>query len=275
MVIYEFDTCYEQQTFYREKNPLKVDFTALEGVNGYCDEEAAAHILEVSGRNDSTLAFLGNGNFHYMSYLLLHKIKQDFSLLVLDHHPDMQPSFLEELLSCGCWIKHALEKLPFLREVTVMGVKRELLEELAVTDGFYFCGKEQGVYRYRKEGKNITCIEESFFSGNPHKDKEWCGKLEELLKRSLFHPIYLSVDKDVLAERDCITNWDAGSMTLETMLAVLDFAAKQQPVLGMDVCGEWDGRESTITESPGKIISRNNRCNGKLAEWWDTLRRSE
>ena len=269
MILYEFDDCYKMQHFYEGKSPIKIDFTTLEGVNGYCDDKAKAYILDIVKNNNSSLAFLGNGNFHYMSYLLLHKVNQDFSLLVLDHHPDMQPSFFEELLSCGCWIKHALDNLSYLKEAMVLGVKQQLLEELIQTEGFEFLGRQQGIYRYQKNGKSVICVEEQFFVERSKENIKWCGQLQKLLKEGLSYPVYVSVDKDVLAESDCVTNWDAGSMTLDTMMKVLHLTTQEHKIFAMDVCGEWDGLESTITETPAQIIKKNNRCNQMLAEWWD------
>lgn len=268
MLLIEFDECYEEQDFYENLNPKKIDFTLLEGVNGYCDDEAKKYVLDVLDKNQDSLAFWGNGNYHYMSYLALQKIKQDFSLCVFDHHPDMQPSFFEELLSCGCWIKHALENLTHLKNVLVLGVKKELLEELSETEGFTFLGLEQGIYQYEKDGKHIMCIEESFFVGSPWKNQEWCGKVENIFRERLSFPVYLSIDKDVLSEQDCITNWDAGSMRLETMMQLLHLLAKSQEIIAMDVCGEWDGMGSMVTESFAEIVSKNNRCNEEISKWW-------
>ncbi len=38
--------------------------------------------------------FIDSGNHHYMSKLWTDKITSPFSLVVFDHHPDMQPSFI-------------------------------------------------------------------------------------------------------------------------------------------------------------------------------------
>lgn len=252
MILYEFDDCYRVQDFYKQFPHKKMDFTLLEGVNGYCDDDAKEMILNVMQQKDDSLQFWGNGNYHYMSYLALQKVQFDFSLLVFDHHPDMQPSFFEELLSCGCWIKHALEKLEHLKQVVVLGVKKELLEELAQTEGFLFLGKDEYSYRYEKNGKSILCIEESFFVDNLWESFDLCGKLFDI-------PVYVSVDKDVLSEKDCITNWDSGSMRFDTMMQLLEQVSQSHSIFAMDVCGEWDGIER---------IEKNNQCNEKLANWW-------
>lgn len=266
MILFEFDDCYKEQSFYKDFNPKRVDLTALEGVNGYCDDEAKAYILKIMKENNESLAFFGNGNYHYMSYLALHKIECDFSLVVFDHHTDMQPSFFEELLSCGCWIKHGLENLSYLKSVLVLGVKKELLEELSQTEGFIFLGKTEGVYCYEKNRKHVICVEEAFFMDNPWQNQKWCEKIENIFQKILEHSIYISIDKDVLLEVDCVTNWDAGSMSLETMMKLLSFLEKTYDIVSMDVCGEWDKIESS-----GKMIAKNNRCNEKLVKWWKNL----
>ncbi len=273
MVLYEFDDCYERQIFYKGRQPVRKDLSKMEGVCGYCDEEAAAQLRE-SIDETNELSFLGNGNFHYVSYFLLRPIQEQFSLLVLDHHPDLQPPFWGEMLSCGCWIKYALENLPLLQEVMVVGVERSLLEELARTEGFLFCGEEQGVFRYKKDGKPILCVEESLCAGDCHRDEGWRETIRQQIRETLRHPIYVSVDKDVLTEDACVTNWDGGSMTLETMREVLNCAAEELPLLGMDVCGEWDGREIGRRERSETILSKNNRCNQMLSEWWEEQKKA-
>ena len=50
-------------------------------------------------------------------------------------------------------------------------------------------------------------------------------------------PLYISIDKDVMSEDECTTNWDQGSMRWTLLTSLLEAMLKQK-VLGVDICGE-------------------------------------
>ena len=81
--------------------------------------------------------FLDSGNYHYLTKLWLELVKEPFELLVFDHHTDMQRPAFGGILSCGGWIREALETNENLKHVILVGppetameeTKRELLED--------------------------------------------------------------------------------------------------------------------------------------------------
>ncbi len=102
----------------------------IPGTNGYCSEEAAGEIRKrLAGLPPGGLHFLDNGNYHYITRFFLEKMNEPFDLIVRDHHTDMQPPALGEILSCGSWILHCLEnrdgRLAALRRVLLIGPPRE------------------------------------------------------------------------------------------------------------------------------------------------------
>ncbi len=259
--ILDFNGYYKKQTFYEGIPAAWVDLRELEGVNGYCDEEAkktiiartASYMQECMKQYKVPVSWLGSGNYHYNAGLLAEQLNRPFSLVVFDHHPDMQPSFFSEMLSCGCWILHSL-KLPWLREVVLLGVKEELLR--ALSDTLQINPIETGnpwLYQYVYHGKHIYGIREEFF-------KQMHFSLEltaSWLKNWLSEPVYISIDKDVLTEKECPTTWDGGSMSLEQMLAVCRHLKENYRLIGADICGEGDREETLVS---------NNRCNRALAD---------
>lgn len=92
------------------------DFRHIEGSTCYCSEEAADEIRHrISTLPLSALHLIGTGDFHYQTLFWLERIREPFSLLLVDNHPDDQPgAFGAELLSCGNWARQAKE-LPLLR----------------------------------------------------------------------------------------------------------------------------------------------------------------
>ena len=85
-------------------------------------EEIRKRIQEYSYEG---IHFLDSGNYHYLSKFWLEKVQQPFSLILFDHHTDMQPSAFFGLLSCGSWVKEVLETNPYVKEVCVVGPPKE------------------------------------------------------------------------------------------------------------------------------------------------------
>jgi hypothetical protein len=54
-------------------------------------------------------------------------------------------------------------------------------------------------------------------------------------------PLYVSLDKDVLLEKEAVVNWDSGHLTLAEVQAILDvfLRASHGNLAGMDIVGDW------------------------------------
>lgn len=259
--ILDFNGYYREQCFYNGIPVTWVPLRSLEGVNGYCDQNAKEEILaktapymqECKNQHKPSVSWLGNGNYHYVAGLLVEQLKRPFSLVVFDHHPDMQPSFFSELLSCGCWILHSL-KLPWLKEVVLFGVKEELLQAISETLQINpIETRNPWLYQYAYNGKQIYGIKEEFFASAQFSLEQ----AQSWLKNWLSEPVYISIDKDVLIKQECPTNWDGGSMTMLQMLAMCRHLKENYRLLGVDVCGEGDSQEA---------LPYNQACNRAIAE---------
>lgn len=51
-------------------------------------------------------------------------IHTPFSLVLIDHHTDMQDARADGMLSCGGWVKAVIEENPMLKHVFVLGVPK-------------------------------------------------------------------------------------------------------------------------------------------------------
>lgn len=78
---------------------------------------------------------------------------------------------------------------------------------------------------------------------------EFAKKLENLkavhfvrkkkdLPKHFEHPIYASIDKDVLSEKFLKLGWDQGNMQIEELLEAVKFLLEKREVLGVDISGE-------------------------------------
>ncbi|HBT38537.1 MAG: Uncharacterized protein XD58_0885 [Thermotoga sp. 50_1627] len=58
------------------------------------------------------------------------------------------------------------------------------------------------------------------------------------LPKCLEHPIYLSIDKDVLSDRFLKLGWDQGTMKPEELLEAVKLLCKEFEIVGVDISGE-------------------------------------
>lgn len=116
--ILNFNHTYENQDFYKKKDYKIIDLYDLKNVSRYCDEKTLNIIRKkLYDIENYKIKFIDSGNYHYISYLILEKIKKPFVLVLFDHHTDMQPSYFEELMSCGCWVKKTLDDNEYIEKV--------------------------------------------------------------------------------------------------------------------------------------------------------------
>lgn len=235
--VLNFSGVYERQSFYKDRDCEWIDCSDLSGVNGFCDETSMEEIdARISGL-EGWIHFIDGGNFHYLSYLLMKHIREPFTLVVFDHHTDMKPSMFAGLLSCGCWIKEALDALPFLKNVVLIGVA----DSLADTAEPDYAGR-------------VRIISESMAEAGD----TWLGILEAEASEA----VYLSIDKDAFGREEVVTDWDQGTMTLEQLeraYRILD----SRRILGVDICGEAD-RDEFFSGQMSASDEQNDAANRRI-----------
>lgn len=186
-----------------------LDCRDLEGTNCYCDPAAEAELARrFSDFPIRAVHWIDTGDYHYCSKFWTDRIAEPFDLVVTDNHPDMQEPAFGDILSCGGWVRKAMESNPCLREVWLVGIDPALKGECV---GF---------------GERVHVV-----------DRDAVGNLEpEAVAACLSgRPAYLSVDRDVLARDFARTDWDQGTMTLDWLCR---FAARLgRNLVGVDICG--------------------------------------
>jgi len=196
---------------YEEQRTLKslAEFVFSKKIEGIRYMVLPEKIPEIENILPSHLGvtFLGDGEFHHLTYFIIKKIKRPFVLVVFDNHLDARE---EEFLTCDSWIRKAL-KLKHLVKVVVVGTQ-----------------EQEKIHRV-------------FYSETDPQ------KILKLLGR---HPVYLSIDKDVLDIG--ITGWESGRVSLEDLLNVLRHIPLRK-ILGADICGEPDPLEFWKIKESEKI----------------------
>jgi arginase family enzyme len=213
-VIMDFSGIYEQENFYRHTHFHWIDCRDIAGTNCYCTPQAAGEIRRrIADSPVGGIHFLDSGDYHYVSEFWMEKIREPFHLLIFDYHSDMQPPKFPELLSCGCWVKSAMEKNPMLRRVCIIGPDERAFSVI------------EPQFRGRLLCISLQALQEA---------GTW-EKIEEL-QSSL--PLYISIDKDVLNTYFARTDWSQGGLSLKVLERLLELFARQNKVLGIDICGE-------------------------------------
>lgn len=211
-----FDNTLHKQPWLRGYPIEWIDFSDLQGCFGYCSFDSLRKIENrLKMRKHKRITLIGNGNYHYVTYLLLSEIRQPFSLILFDHHTDLAQNSDIPLISCGSWVSTALKTLPLLDRVVIIGAElTNYSEDFNIPN-------------------NVTVISEQEISHFSTKDivREVCSVLPN-------QPIYISIDKDVLDRENAVTNWDQGSMTLSQLLNLIRQLKRTHPLAGVDVCGE-------------------------------------
>ena len=226
ITVFDFSGIYNEESFYQndKSSPFCIiNCRDIPGTNCMCDDEAIAHIkkrisekaFEMTKDADENkrlaafakgIHFIDSGNYHYMSAIITEMIKEPFSLVVLDHHPDMQPPMFGDILSCGGWVMKVIENNPYVKDIHVIGADRNLIEKLDKNDA-----------------KRV-----SFYDVSDVRDK-----LPETQ-----YPVFLSIDKDVVRREELVTNWDQGEMTKDELISFIKELFDRREVLGVDICGE-------------------------------------
>ena len=258
IIICNFSSVYGNQPFMeglrRSGEATWIDLSQVPGTDCYCDDEAVEtirrRIADAGIKDASGIHFFDNGNYHYMSKIWTDMVQEPFSLVVFDHHPDMQEPRFGNILSCGGWVKKVLEENKFIDNIVIIGVADHLVEEIPPHDKVTFIRESEIV---TLEGRSPDRVHSTFHI--PHST-----------------PLYLSIDKDALSPAYAATNWDQGSLDVAALKEIIAGLAASHKIIGVDICGErardFAGDEYHTVQEADAL---NDRINRELAEFLQNL----
>jgi arginase family enzyme len=199
---------------------------------------------------------LGSGDLHHLSHLLIERCAApQFDVLVFDNHPDnMRFPFG---IHCGSWVRHAA-RLPQVRRIDVVGICSADIGAGHAWEN-YWRPLLSGKLHYWSVGVDMRWAQRFGLAAQMHAFADQAALLAAFGAhlQATSTPVYLSIDKDVLAPEVAHTNWDQGSMQLEQMEALIALLAGR--VVGSDITGDisayryrsaWKRWLSALDEQP-------------------------
>lgn len=228
VVVMNFSGAYQLESFAHNHDFIHIDCTDLQGTDCALRPESAKTIEErIKDLGPRGIHFIDSGDYHYMTKLWTDKIMEPFTLVLVDHHTDMQLPQVRGTLTCGDWVDAVVKENRQLQKVIVIGPSREAYKD--VPQGYL---------------KKVELVSPSDF--------------RLLLKGKLsLHDsgaVYLSIDKDVLDPSSAVTNWDQGHMTLAELHRLVALLMDTKHVIGIDVCGEFATMQSLFEAEEAAMV---------------------
>jgi len=210
--------------------------SAMRRLSQMIDSAVAPLIPDANAIGGLPVVFMGSGDYHHITLLLLEHFRnygKPLQLVVFDNHPDNMR--YPWGVHCGSWVWHA-SRLPFVSQIHVLGITSTDVEKPHAWEN-HLRNLYSGKVRYWCVGRNLQWMQRV---GIRHSQSfPSVATLIEAFERHISQtsePIYLSIDKDVLSAEDAQTNWDQGVMRFQEMKAAIAFMNPR--IVAADVVGE-------------------------------------
>ena len=250
--------------------------------------EARARIA-AQAPNGPTLHLIGSGDFHHLAAVLMERAVEPITIVHIDNHPDWVR--LAPRWHCGAWVNRAL-RLPQVVRVITLGVCSDDLVRPDLKGGnlpalasgklvlFPWEHAPSRVWRRIPDGPGRRWqdghIHWENLAGTYHETGLETA-LDAIIPLITTAAVWISIDKDVLDEREALTNWDQGRMPLSALLQIITAVGAHKRIVGADICGEfspiahtnWFKRWEARADQPQRnadaaMLARNETTNKDL-----------
>jgi len=103
---------------------VRLSMRDISGKDMYCSDEAYGEIrrrLSEYDHPERGIHFIDTGNYHYMSRIFTSFIDEQYDLVLMDNHTDMQDTAFGNILSCGSWAGEVKRNDDNLRKLILIG----------------------------------------------------------------------------------------------------------------------------------------------------------
>ena len=220
----------------------------------------------IQGSANGSITFLGSGDFHQVSHILINQFDEPICVILFDFHPDWD--ILPPRLGCGSWVTESLRNKNILKFILVGISSKDLSNPWIQTGNINALGGDRvEIYPYshrpsftffKRIPENISIkIKKGLFVNkiywNELKGKNLIKLFSSILKRLPTPRVYLSIDKDCLRNEYALTNWEEGMLSLEKLLLMLKLIRDNLDIIGIDIVGDYS--EISIRGNLKKMIS--------------------
>lgn len=248
------DSVIRQKKLLERFKPSVTDFTDYgPEARLYTDEGTAKKISErLKECAQPAITFLGSGDFHHITSLLIDAFTEDISVISFDHHPDWDT--LPPKISCGSWVTRTLAR-DNVKKIVLLGVSSGDISPHLFQTGNFDSLKDDRVEIYpyqhaptklylRKVPANISVsVKKGLFTSEIHwqelKNKNIAEFFLHVLHRLPTRKVYVTIDKDCLSAEHALTNWEEGHLGLDDLLLMLKFIKENIQIAGMDIVGDY------------------------------------
>lgn len=220
----------------------------------FAEMERISVALEDDDERDGdgpTLTWLGSGDFHHVTALLVELAARrraaPITVVHFDNHPDWVRH--RRTLHCGSWVSHVLRRGTATR-VLSLGVTSDDLSfpELKGADLQLVAAGDLVVFPLRWKP---TAVVGRYPNGPAHSYRRhrihWqqfsrqpeAETAERVLGSILTDAVYVTIDKDVLDRSEAHTNWDQGRLSMADLVAWLSVIARNREIVGADIVGDF------------------------------------
>jgi hypothetical protein len=117
-LILDFSHVYCDENIPRNDKLHWIHCSDIHECDLYCSDAAATEIhRRIDPYGTRGIHFLDSGNYHYVTKIMTDRIDEPFSLILFDHHTDMQSPMIEGMISCGDWARSVLLDNPQLQQL--------------------------------------------------------------------------------------------------------------------------------------------------------------
>jgi hypothetical protein len=213
------------------------------------DRQTIEEQIKHSAKN--CLTFLGSGDFHHVSHILISRFVEPISLIVFDFHPDWSslPTF-----GCGTWVTSTMKNKNVLK-CLLIGVSSKDISggTLQITNLSLLENSRVEIYPYIHQSSLVflksvpenasMILKRSKFSTRIQwvelKTKNLSEFFPAILRRLPTTKAYVSIDKDCLMKKYAVTNWEQGAIPLEKLLLMLKLTCENLDIVGADITGDY------------------------------------
>jgi len=220
----------------------------------------------IIGSSKNSVTFLGSGDFHQVSHILINQFDEPICVILFDFHPDWD--IFPPHLGCGSWVTESLGNKNILKFILIGASSKDLsspwiqagnmnsLRRNRVEIYPYLHRPSYTFFKRIPENLSVKTKKTLFVNKigwNELKGKNLINSLLSILKRLPTSKVYLSIDKDCLRNEYSLTNWEEGMLSLEELLWMLRLIMDHVEIIGMDIVGDYS--EISVNGMLKKFVS--------------------